>query len=1187
MSSQGLEILTRASTSQNGRCPQRSGPSGSGRRAWVAGGLLLGVLASSSLATPSQVTREPGSRTTGVVAYEIAEGSALEQAGLAAGDLVLAWERLPTPTQPLAAQGDIDSPFDWQWLAVEQAPRGTVRLRGEHQDAPRVWTVGPGSWEAKVRPTIPPARLAEYLRGRERVAAGDLESGTSVWEALADREQVGPLRCWLYLHAGDAWYAERAWKKAETAYRSALLAARKPGAKVAVLEAIGQTGKRQSDFDNAEATFSSALEIYRQNWGEGLGYARGLNNLGTVAWLRGQFEVAAERHQQALEIRQELAPGSLDVATSLNLLGVVESERSQLDQAAAHFQQALEIKQKLAPDSLEVAKSFNSLGNLSFYRGQLDVATEYYRQSLEIRQQLAPGSKATARSLNNLGLVAFYRGELDIATEQHERTLAMRQQLEPDSIDVAASLNNLGLVAWRRGQVHVAAEHLQRALSIQQALNPDGSDVASSLNNLGALARSRGQLDEAAKYIQQALESWQRLAPGSLDVALSLSNLGDLAHERGQFDIAEQYLRRAFEIQQRLAPGSLEAARSLHNLGKVAHQRGQLDVATELHQRALSILEKLAPGSIEVATLFNQLGTVAKDRGQLDVADDYFERSLATLKAQIGKLGASQMVQGGFRAQYRGFYRDYIELLLLRDHPEEAFAVLERSRARSFLALLEERDLIFSDVPEDLHRQGQSLAARHDQTLGQLASLSATADREQVETLQGELDSLYWERDALRAKIRQESPHLTSLQEPQPLALADVQKILDPGTVMLSYSVGEEQTDLFVVTPGRPLTVHTLAVGEDKLNAEIGYLRELIEATKSKGILGSRRQKDTERVGKRLYELLVEPAQDVVATGDRVVLVPDGPLHRLPFAALIREIGGSSVSAGSASGASISNGRSWQYLTEWKPLHSVLSATVYAELQPSRHSPARDGDPLLAAFGDPHYSPSPEHRDASRAGITDVRVRSAHDRCQFDLRRLPASRREVLEISSLYRNVRTYLGAAAREESVKSLDSDTRIVHIAAHACLDDRFPLDSGLFLTLPEGFPEGRENGLLQTWEIFESVRLDADLVVLSACQSGLGEEQGGEGLIGLTRAFQYAGARTVAATLWRVEDQVTAELMVRFYRHLRGGKTKDGALQAAQIELIRSPIEVPDEDGRARKIDASAPYYWAAFQLHGNWQ
>ncbi len=144
---------------------------------------------------------------------------------------------------------------------------------------------------------------------------------------------------------------------------------------------------------------------------------------------------------------------------------------------------------------------------------------------------------------------------------------------------------------------------------------------------------------------------------------------------------------------------------------------------------------------------------------------------------------------------------------------------------------------------------------------------------------------------------------------------------------------------------------------------------------------------------------------------------------------------------------------------------------------------------------------------------------------------------------------------------------------------------MSSFVALTIPED-PE-RDNGLLQVWEILERVRIDADLVVLSACESGLGQELGGEGLIGLTRAFQYAGARSVAASLWSVPDQTTAELMIRFYRHLRSGLPKAEALRAAQLELIRGPIEVEDKDGQKVWIDASAPYYWAAFQLYGDWQ
>ena len=188
---------------------------------------------------------------------------------------------------------------------------------------------------------------------------------------------------------------------------------------------------------------------------------------------------------------------------------------------------------------------------------------------------------------------------------------------------------------------------------------------------------------------------------------------------------------------------------------------------------------------------------------------------------------------------------------------------------------------------------------------------------------------------------------------------------------------------------------------------------------------------------------------------------------------------------------------------------------------------------------------------------------------------LPRTRQEVETIASLYApRSQAYLGMQATEERARSIGKDVPLIHYACHAYVNERFPLDSALVFTIPENPKPGQDNGLLQAWEIFERVHIDADLVTLSACDSGLGKEMGGEGLIGLTRAFQYAGARTVLASLWKVEDASTAELMKRFYGYLKSGKTKDEALRLAQIDLIRSP-------------NYSQPRDWAAFELMGDWK
>ncbi|MCG8456499.1 MAG: CHAT domain-containing protein, partial [Holophagales bacterium] len=286
-----------------------------------------------------------------------------------------------------------------------------------------------------------------------------------------------------------------------------------------------------------------------------------------------------------------------------------------------------------------------------------------------------------------------------------------------------------------------------------------------------------------------------------------------------------------------------------------------------------------------------------------------------------------------------------------------------------------------------------------------------------------------------------------------------------------------------------------------------------------------------------------------IAEAERLLILADGPLHSLPFAAL----------------ADPTSSGSRRFLIESKPIHRAASATVFALARAERRprSEAR-----MTAFGDPLY-PSVE----PRAETAEPRLRSAL-RNGLDLAPLPASRGEVEHLGKLFPGSRIYVGAEATEGRAKEVDRQTTHLHIAAHGLLDDRFPLDSALALTIPPAPREGQDNGLLQAWEVFEQVRLDAELVTLSACDTGLGQVLGGEGLMGLTRAFQYAGARTVLASLWSVGDESTGKLMQSFYSHLAQGKSKAEALHRAQLGLLRDP-------------DLAHPFHWAGFTLVGDWR
>jgi CHAT domain-containing protein len=299
--------------------------------------------------------------------------------------------------------------------------------------------------------------------------------------------------------------------------------------------------------------------------------------------------------------------------------------------------------------------------------------------------------------------------------------------------------------------------------------------------------------------------------------------------------------------------------------------------------------------------------------------------------------------------------------------------------------------------------------------------------------------------------------------------------------------------------------------------------------------------------GQKLYELLIAPAAPWIEGADRLLISPDGPLHTLPFAALVRP------------------GEERQFLVDWKPIHTVLSATLYAELRRGRPDlPAGSG--ALVAFADPLVRSS----EGVKATPDDPPLR----RYRAGLPPLPGAREEVRSLAALYgKDALIYTGAAATEKRLEHLPVHPRYLHLACHALLDRRFPLDSALALATPAGEDPG-DNGMLQAWEILERLRLDVDLVTLSACGTGLGREAAGEGLIGLTRAFQYAGARSVLASLWAVSDRSTAALMKGFYTRLRAGVPKDVALAEAQRELLHGH-------------ELSHPYSWAAFELNGDWR
>ncbi len=896
-------------------------------------------------------------------------------------------------------------------------------------------------------------------------------------------------------------------------------------------DAAGSALLSQGQAVRAAAEFRKGLDAAARHAPDSLLVAHFLERAGAAAESAENPAEARDFYTRALIIRQRTAPESAAIAASLGALGRVVSRNESAEDLLAR---SLALWEDLAPDSLEVASASNDLGAFLFQQGDVAGARALHERALGISTRLEPGGLDHAASLYRLGNVAWRRGDLASAEQLHQEALAIRLAHAAETAAAESSLNSLGNVAGARKDFESAQRFHRQALAIGEKRAPHS--IEPMLHNLGEDARLLGDYAAAATLLRRALAMHDRLPPGSgreVAIANTLVSLAAVARDRGDLPEAETIVRRALAIREAHEPDSLHLAEDREVLADILWERGRYGEARDAYLLVLRVASRSVPSSELEARSLHSLGLIDRSEGRAKEAAAMFGRAIDALDSQKTRLGGPIEARELFSAAYADMYRDLIEALVDLGRFEEAFSVLERSQARLLLTMLAERDLVLpSNVPPELEEERVREDAEYDRAQRQLRDLAPTEHAIRRELLD-RLAALRDRRSSTVERIKKASPRYASLRYPQPLDLESARRALDPGTLLLSYSVGRERAFLFVVEPssarGPGLTVYALSGGDIALRDAVASYRNMLN------FRGPRAPDTTRNVlarSRSLYATLLEPAAALIARSDRLLICPDGPLHTLPWAALAR---------GSGPGAP-------SYLVESKPIHTTISATVYAELKKARLELPRDPPVIIAAFGDPLYPKLPDARAALERGGA-----------RFDP--LPESRREVLEIAALYSpKSATYLGAEATEENARAIGTDVPLIHFACHASSTSAFrstPRSSSRFREKLRG---RQDNGLLQAWEIFERVRIDADLVTLSACESGLGKETGGEGLIGLTRAFQYAGARSVLASLWKVEDKSTAELMKRFYANLKTGRTKDEALRLAQIDLIRSSDYIP---------------------------
>jgi CHAT domain-containing protein/Tfp pilus assembly protein PilF len=954
---------------------------------------------------------------------------------------------------------------------------------------------------------------------------------------------------------------------------------------------LGDVAHEQGDLTSAEKYALQALAIVEKLNPAGPEVAKVENTLGYVVSEKGDLANAEKWHLKALAIYQQLDPEGLDVGSTLNQLGIIKARGGDLEGADRYWSQSLTIIEKKNPDSLPYAWTLGNLGLNSERLGDLNKAQEYLEKDLAIEEKIAPDSLDTAKSLNNLSLLAIDRGDLARAEEYCRRSLAIKQRIGPDSLDVANGLGNLSRIAYMRGDLTRGVDYGHQALAIRERLAPDSVDMAASLDQLGNFAQDRGELRSAEDYHLRALAILEKKAPGSLELATSQVALGLIETERGNATGAAAHDQQALEIARKMAPEGQLMAEILHIFAASALQSKDLSKAEEYSRQEVAIRRKLAPESAGYAESLGTLAEVLREKQQTDEAANLFGEALEVLDRQLTHFGGSTEVRAEFRGIHAEYYSEYANLLVAQKKPEMALEVLERSRARTLLEMLASShvDIRQGADPTLIEKEQLLQATLTAKTNRRISLLEGEHTAEQLSAVNGALDKVLSEYQELEGQIRTDSPKYAALTQPTPLRASEARQLLDAQTVLLDYSLGAKRSLVFVVTP-TSLDSYELPAREDiEKAAHRAYDLLTSRNRRVEGETSEQRKTrlanddaEYQKTSAKLSEMLLGPFTQK-QEGKRLLIVADGALQYIPFAAL-----------------PIPQSDSSQHFVPLVANHEIVnlpSASVLAFLR--RQASERGAQPAkeVAILADPVFDKSdPRVGKALEHGSTESRkvpselasrsaeqlTRSIQDvgsgtgQAGGGLPRLAFSRREAAAIAATTK-AGTAMEAldfhASRETALSKDLSQYRILHFATHGLLDNEHPELSGLVFSLvdQEGKPK---DGFVDLQDIY-NLTIRADLVVLSACETGLGKVVSGEGLVGLTRGFMYAGANRVVASLWKVDDVATSELMAEFYKGmLQKSLPPAAALRQAQLEM------------RKQKRWAD-PYYWAAFTLQGEWK
>lgn len=797
--------------------------------------------------------------------------------------------------------------------------------------------------------------------------------------------------------------------------------------------------------------------------------------------------------------------------------------------------------------------------------GELDQALEIYQQTLQLYQE-QDDRHSQVLVLRALAEIYTQLGKYQEAIHSTQDALSLCEEVCRDGgyRQVQADvLNTMGLIFAKLGDPEQALVHYEAALSIVKEVgNVQGE--AATLNNIGNVQGDLGDSQKALEFYNLALPVAQKLSDRRREAA-TLNNIGFVYAQQEQYSQSLETYQKALPLWQALGDRSGEAS-TLTNIGVTYARLGDLKKARDFYNQALPLRQAVRDRRGEATTLY-RLAQLERDQGNPAEALTRIKGAIEILESLRTDVNSEEL-RTSFFASVQEQYEFYIDLLmqLHQQQPDagydaQALHASEQTRARALLEVLAESgtDIHQGINPQELRdrerRLQQRVAALAQQ---QVNLLNGTHTEEQAEAIETELQTLFHQLDLVQGELRIHSPNYAALTQPQPLTLEEIQKqVLDKETLLLEYFLGEKRSYLWAVTKDG-MTSYELPP-KAEIEAAVGDFRRVITSPRQRTDLAA-----IAPTIANLSQKIIAPVADQFEN-KRLVVVGDGALQYIPFSAL------------SAS-------------TDYKPLmidHEVVTLPSASTLAILRQPLKKTETPTktIALIADPVFAQDDERLQdvietpgiLSASRPDPLLLASARGMgLAIPPARLPGTEKEAEAILSLVPESEQMqaFGFDANRQIATSRDLDHyRLLHFATHGFLNSTHPGLSGLVLSLidRQGNPQ---DGFLRLNDVY-NLKLSADLVVLSACQTGLGKDIRGEGVIGLTRGFMYAGVPRLVVSLWSVDDRGTAALMSAFYRKmLQDHLTPAAALRQAQIELWQNP-------------EWQSPYYWSAFGLQGEWR